>query len=321
MPSRELGPSLSTLAAAQGGVLHRAQILDRGRTEDWIKAQLVARRWARVFPGTYATFTGPLPWLSHAWAAVLYAGRGAVLGGESALLAAGMRRNVAPLPIVVCVPHERNVEPPRGVVYHRRRHLSQLSHAGGGPPRLRLEIAVLETASDQRGAGRAIGVIADACQQRLTTPDRLEQAMALKPRLRWRTELAAVVADVSAGAYSFLEAEYMRRVERPHGLPTGTRQRSVRTGRRRWYRDVEYVGFGVISELDGRLGHEALLDRASDMVRDNAASHSGAATYRFGYVQVTERSCETAGIVADALRRRGWRESVRRCGAECQLRG
>ena len=81
---------------------------------------------------------------------------------------------------------------------------------------------MLDVASAASRNADAIAVLADACQCRRTTPARL-------------------VAD---------------RVERPHGLPTGKRQRRVRPGKTSAYRDVEYVGLGTVAELDGRLGHE-----------------------------------------------------------------
>ena len=312
---------LAELAASQGDVLHRSQILAAGRTDSWIVAQLEARRWQPASLGTYALFTGPLPWQSQAWAALLYAGPGAVLGGESALRGAGMRREGPALPIRVCVPHDRRVREQEGIQIRRRRHLARLAHANASLPRLRFEVAVLETASEQRGVGPAIGVIADACQQRLTSPVRLLSFLPLKPRLRWRHVLIEVIADVATGAYSYLEVTYLRDVERPHGLPTGARQRVVRRGPQRWYRDVEYVGFGVISELDGRLGHESAGDRAADMDRDNAASAGRSVTFRFGYRQVTETPCETAGTIARALLAKGWSGSPRRCSPNCRLWG
>jgi hypothetical protein len=186
-------------------------------------------------------------------------------------------------------------------------------------PRLRFEVAALETASEQQGAGRAIGVIADACQQRLTTPAQLLDALSLKPRLRWRRSLAAAIGDVATGAQSYLEVQYLRRVERPHCLPTAARQRRVVVGRKHAYRDVDYVGYGVVCELDGRLGHESDYDRSNDRDRDNRAADAEAVTLRFGYRQVLDASCETAGIVAGALRRRGWRGRLRRCGPDCRL--
>lgn len=149
-------------------------------------------------PGDVRRLHRPSPlWGSQAWAALSYAGDGAVLGGESALRAAGMRRDGPALPIRVCVPHERLVREQNGIEIRRRRHLAALAHPSASLTRLRFGVAVLETASEQRGLGPAIGVIADACQQRLTTPAQLYRALSLKPRLRWRRTLAAVIDDVA----------------------------------------------------------------------------------------------------------------------------
>lgn len=78
----------------------------------------------------------------------------------------------------------------------------------------------------------------------------------MRPNLPRRAFLVDVLGDVAAGVYSVLEHRSLTRVERPHGPPTGKRQRRVRPGRTSAYRDVEYVGLATVAELDGRLGHE-----------------------------------------------------------------
>ena len=80
--------------------------------------------------------------------------------------------------------------------------------------------------------------------------------------------LRRILSDVVVGAYSVLEREYLNRVERPHRLPTGSRQRRVRSGRAAAYRDIEYVAENTVVELDGRLGHELARDRWDDLDRD-----------------------------------------------------
>jgi hypothetical protein len=134
-----------------------------------------------------------------------------------------------PTSITICVAHERKVQPQAGYVFVRRRHLERLVREHPTLPRLRLEIALLEHASAQSTGGRALGVLADGCQQRLVTPARLRSALSLKPRLRWRRALLSILDDVAAGAYSFLEYAYLRKVERAHRLPTGRRQVPVDT--------------------------------------------------------------------------------------------
>jgi hypothetical protein len=127
-----------------------------------------------------------------------------------------------------------------------------------------------------------------------------------------------VLADVATGAYSALERRYLRDVERPHGLPTGHRQRRVSTGRAVAYRDVEYVGLDTVVELDGRLGHEAATDRWADLDRDLDAAVDRRLTVRFGWRQVLQ-PCRVAAAVATLLRARGWAGDPIPCGPTCPV--
>jgi hypothetical protein len=223
-------------------------------------------------------------------------------------------------PIVVAVDHGRRVSPQDGIEVWRLTGLAAHVQPARQPPRLRLEIAVLLTASRARTPDDAISVIADVCQSRRTTADRLRAALGRLPtNLRFRRALKDILEDVATGAYSYLEVQYLRRVERPHGLPVGSRQRRVRVGRHVWFRDIEYLGFDVIAELDGRLGHESYADRSDDMDRDNVAAREQKQTTRVGYRQAMVTPCATAQVVGDLLRARGWRGSLRRCGPDCPV--
>jgi hypothetical protein len=105
-------------------------------------------------------------------------------------------------------------------------------------------------------------------------------------------------------------------VERPHGLPTGRRQRRVMPGRTVAYRDVEYLGLRTVIELDGRLGHEATEDRWDDMDRDIDAVLSGDITVRLGWRHVLA-ACQAAQAVARILWARGWTGTLTPCSATC----
>lgn len=154
-----------------------------------------------------------------------------------------------------------------------------------------------------------------ACQRRVTTPDRIAAALAQRKKIRWRAATEAMVADVAAGAQSPLEVQYLRRVERAHGLSDGYRQRRV-AGRRVVWIDVSYGSVRV--ELDGRVGH---LEEGAfrDRQRDNAGVASGQSTLRYGYVDVFYDACGVAAEVTAVLTAQGWRGSPRRCGPACAL--
>ena len=131
--------------------------------------------------------------------------------------------------------------------------------------------------------------------------------MAGLPRVRRRKLIESVCADVTAGSTSPLEIRYVAKVVRPHGLPRGAGQAPARTPEEGTaYRDILYEEFGVIVELDGRLGHEAESEVFRDHTRDNAATLTGAATLRFGWLGVVGQPCRIAAQVATLLHIRGW---------------
>ena len=248
-----------------------------------------------------------------------------MLGGVTALhrwapSMAGIVSSAPQRDVVVVVDERRRVWSGTGVEVWRLTDLERHVHPARQPSLLRFESAVLMTASRMPTPDGALGVVADACQSRHTTPHRLLAMLDEMPaNLRLRAVLRDVLADVAVGAYSYLEVHYLREVERPHGLPTGSRQRRVLVGRRPYLRDVEYIGYDVVAELDGRLGHEGFSSRADDMDRDTDTSLTGARTARIGYTQVMTRACATAQRVANLLRRGGWAQRARRCGPGCPV--
>ena len=126
-----------------------------------------------------------------------------------------------------------------------------------------------------------IDLVTRAIQTRRTSAARLLAVARGRSRLTHRRLLANVLGDVAAGAQSALEIEYLRDVERAHGLPDGERQQPFG----RTWQDVRYMRFTTIVELDGRLGHEGM-GRFRDMRRDNAALVRGQATLRYGYFEI-----------------------------------
>lgn len=314
--ARRVRKEVRDLLRSQDGVVSRRQLLPLGIDDNEIERRLRRHEWARVHPGVYVEHTGPLSWEQQAWAAVLYYDPCALADG-SALRAHGLRgfdrRNV---PVIVNV--ERNRTPSRreGVVVRRLAGFESKSNMNLTPPRERVEHALLGEASRKVREDDVLAVIADACQQGRTTVDRLLAALADRPTLRHRRFLLTVLEDVRAGTYSVLEHRYLTHVERPHGLPVGSRQRRVRQGRTPAYRDVDYVDLATVVELDGRVGHDETFDAWSDLDRDVAALVAGDLTVRVGWGQVLE-PCRLAVAVGQILCQRGWTEETQPCGPEC----
>jgi hypothetical protein len=305
---------LARLLDEQDGVVARRQVLALGGTDNDIERLVRRRDLAPLHAGTYVDHTGPPTWRQRARAAVLHH-QPAALSGGSALRWAGVP-GVGDGPVELVVPRARTVVPAPGVAVRRIAAYPTWVLDGLAPPRVVIEHAVLDLASRAPGEDAAVARLGDACQTRRTTPARLLAAVDALPRLPRRRFLLLVLDDVATGAYSALERRYLARVERAHGLPTGRRQRRVRSGRTTAYRDVDYLGLATVVELDGRLGHEATTDRWADLDRDLATAVAGSLTVRIGWQQVLD-PCRLALHLGALLRARGWDGTARPCGPDC----
>jgi very-short-patch-repair endonuclease len=133
--------------------------------------------------------------------------------------------------------------------------------------------------------------------------------------LEWRARVSAALLFCGEGAVASHGS-----AARLHGLPQARRQRGVLTGGRRGRTDNDYAPFGVVVELDGRLGHEAE-GIFRDRTRDNITTVSGKSTLRFGWADVAAHPCEVAQDVGLLLGSRGWRGRLKRCGVGCRVSG
>ncbi|MEV0801181.1 type IV toxin-antitoxin system AbiEi family antitoxin domain-containing protein [Kribbella sp. NPDC050281] len=306
------------LRRRQRGTFSRAQALAHGITDKVLGRRCRALQIQRVHPGVYVDFTGPLPWGTRVWAAWLAYGPEAALAGQTALRQYGVEGRWIDDTIHLALPHSRRVDGRPGVVVSRHRDLPAQLQGSREPPMVRLEVALLTTASTAADVSRKAAILLDACRQRRTTPARLIGELDVLPKLPTRRVLRQILLDGVEGVQSFLEQVYLRRVERLHRLPRGTRQARVEStgGGQVFYRDVEYTPYDLIVELDGRAGHSDSLSQWRDMGRDNLAALSGKVTLRFGY-QLVAHPCEAAAQVAAALRLRGWSRSPRPCSPTC----
>ncbi|NHC13695.1 hypothetical protein [Motilibacter deserti] len=306
---------LMQVAQKQGCVISRGQALQVLSTDalDW---RLESGRWRTVHRAVYCVDQGPLTPLGEIWAAVLACGRGATASHGSAAWLWGLL-DAPPAQPTIVIPADRRIAPPAGVHVRRSKLLHGSTHPSAAPRRTRLEHTVLDLAATARTLDDALALVAQAVQRRLTTPERLRDAASRHGRFHRRRDVLGVLDDVAAGAHTLLELRYLRDVERRHGLPTGRRQAREVVSVATVYRDVDYEDYGVLIELDGRLGHSRPQDIWRDMARDNAVTLGARATLRYGYPDVTGRPCEVAKQVGTLLIARGWTGPIRRCGATC----
>jgi len=316
--TRQLPEEISNLLGRQAGVITRAQALASGMTRHAVEARLNSRRWQRLHVGVYAAYSGRPTRESMMWAAVLGVRSGAVLSHQTAAELHGLLDAREGRAVHVVVRSGSAAAPMKGVVIHYSQRVDVARHPVLEPPRTRLEETVLDLAAEEATPARATAWILSACASRRTTPDRLRAAMESRPRIRGRKMLLAALGDARTGVESILEHSYLYRVERPHGLPDGVRQRRTLTGGVSRYEDVRYEEYGVIVELDGRGAHPEG-ERWRDIRRDNASAANGLITLRYSYADVMERPCRVADEIVRTLGGRGYTGGARRCGPSCVL--
>ena len=297
----------------QDGIATYAQLVAGGVNRVDIERRLRRNELRRVHPRVYADHTGPLTWTQRAWAAVLYAAPAFLCWAS---LEQPKGRDVGD-PIHVAIDRSRRVRPQDGLVIHRLADLAPRTY-GGIPPRLNVEDNAFLMAHEARTEIDAIAAFAQVAGRSYVTAASLRAALERYPSLRRRLLIAGMIDDVEAGTHSVLEHGYLTKVERPHGLPVGTRQ-APRTGPSgNQFRDVEYPAYGLVVELDGALGHESWRDQARDADRDlDDLARLGSVTARLRWHQVFETPCRTAERVGRILARNGWTDEISPCGDGC----
>jgi very-short-patch-repair endonuclease len=313
---QQLPQQAGRLARRQAGVITRAQAMAAGLTRHAVYARLASGRWQRLHAGVYAAYSGPVARESRLWAAVLGARPGAVLCHQTAAELHGLLEPRKGGAIHVMARRGSIVAPMSGVVVTYSGRVDAARHPTLEPPRTRLDETVLDLAEMERTATGATAWILDACASRRTTPEKLLAAMDARPRMRRRKILLAALGDARIGIQSILEHGYLHKVERPHGLPEGNRQRQTLVAASFRYEDIRYEKYGVIVELDGQQAHPEG-ERWRDTRRDNFSAASGLITLRYTYADIMERPCEVADEVARALASRGYTGGARRCGDSC----
>lgn len=306
LPRHDPSADLLALAELQAGVLSTEQLLGHGLPRHSVERLVRQGHWQRLDRSVYLTAPGQPSWPALAWAGVLLGGDRARLGGSAAGFAHGLL-DQAPDPITVFVPGAQMTRSRDHWSFRREGAGAREPRSPGSPPRTTVEDTVLDLC-DLGTAGEAVGWVTQAVQSRRTTVHQLGSALRRRRRARHRRLLEELLGDVAAGAESALELRYLRDVERAHGLPAGDRQHR----RHAFRRDVTYRRFGLVVELDGRLGHEGR-GRFRDMWRDNVTTVGGEVTLRYGHADVSERPCLVARQVGSVLVGRGWVGELARC--------
>lgn len=315
--------SLPELLDFQSQVVSRRQILGYGVPESTILSKTKSGTWQRLQRGTYATFSGVPPREARLWAALLWAGPGAVLSHESAAEVHGLVDKPGKI-IHVTVP--ANLDPARyrkipGVVVHRSRNVRRQRLPPWQLPRTPVEETVLDLVATSKSFDDAYAWLSRATGRGLASAETIKEALTARKRMRWRGWLTEALGDVADEVMFPLERRYVHDVERAHGLPAARRQARRQSASGVRFLDNYYDAYRLCVELDGRSSHPPE-QKWQDADRDNDNLLAGdVQTVRFGLRDVTVRRCEQAARLAAFLIRRGWDgASLHPCGTGCPVR-
>jgi len=312
---------LRATASLQAGVIARKQAVKAAMSARAVDWKVRTGEWQRVHAGVYATFTGTLPRLAQLWAAVLYAGQGAMLSHESAAELQGLVAGPGEV-IHVTVPAGRRVTAVPGLVVHVSDVPERLArYPAGEPPMTLPPDTVIDLCQACASVDDVYGWVTSALGRNEVPVNAVDLLVAVKSRkkLRWRVELTEAIVAGSDGAHSVLELLWDKNVELAHGLPPCSRQVPfAKAGGQVGFRDREYLPWGVIVELDGREQHPEHR-RPADNARDRQASVEGKETLRYGWRETRYEGCQSAVEVIRVLWRRGWCGRPRACSKDCPV--
>ena len=186
-------------ASQQAGVVTRKQAIKAAMSARAIEWKVLAAEWQRVHTGVYATFTGELTRRAQLWAAVLYAGDGAVLSYHSAGELQGLVEK--PVDVIhVTVPASRRVRAFPGLVIHLSDAPRRLArYPEGEPPMTLVADTVIDLAEACTSVDDVYGWVARAFGRDDVAMNAVDLLVAVKSRkkLRWRAELTEAIAAAS----------------------------------------------------------------------------------------------------------------------------
>ena len=259
-------PRWQELALRQDRVLSRRQGLLGGLSEDAWQWRLDLGSWQAVLPGVAVTHSGPVTERQRIWAAVLYAGTGAAVSGDAALMLNGFG-GFDQLVVDVAIPVPRQVVAQPGLRIHRTTRLREALHPIRSPAQPRLPRAVLDSVAWAPSNRAAEWRAAAAVQQRLVTVTQLRTELGNLPQLRRRALVTAVLLDVERGAHAQTELDFLRLLRRNRLPAPDELQMRVRAGSTR-YLDAAWHRQRVAVEIDGA-HHRRVESWNADTLRAN----------------------------------------------------
>ena len=290
--SRERGSGTERLLRRQAGVISRAQAVDAGLSPDAVDRRLAARRWLPVHPRVYRDRAHPPSDAARVWAAVLWAGEGAVLSGVAA---EWWHRPVGALtgPVTVTVPRRRSPRPRPDVEVRRRDlpaadRMSLRGLAVTAPALTALEAAVESGVSGARFHDRAVRAGLDV--------DEVSRAYS---------------RGLGCAGSASMRTLLVGAAERSDSVARRLLVRRLRTARLVGWRTAHPVpGLGpavafpqvrIAIQVEGWAGHLDSDRRGADAWRRSVASRSGWTVLRYSWQDLTSRPAVVVAEIGDAV--------------------
>lgn len=310
--------ALEWLLTRQNQVVSRSQLRAIGHTDSAVRTWM-RRGWIQIHVGVYGTHAGVLTRVQQEWAACLALWPAALARISALPIASGRSSVSAATPLHVVVASGSASSRLDGVVVHEKLDFQAGARWSVGPPRQRVEVAVLDQLRGVRDVYAHVELVTRACREGWVSTAAVRRELERRARVTHRELVWNLLDDVDRGSHSVLEQEFVTRVVRAHGLPEGRRQVPAISQGALIRRDAVMEDFGIVYELDGWMFHRSGAQREADLARDLAAAVDGLTTIRLGWQQVTRSPCVTARMIAQLLRRRAWDGQATACSATCRV--
>jgi len=300
LQERSPDPAIASLAAAQYGVVSRAQLIDLGVERGAIALRLERGRLHVIHRGVYGVGHRLLTRQGRWMAAVLAGGAGAVLSHRSAAAHWGV---LPPSSREADVTVSRSLRCRRGLRFHHSRLPADEVTVRDGIPvtstsRTLLDLAAVLNTEQLRRAAHEAEV------RRLWDHVSLADLLARHPRRPGAAAVRAIVAAPDQGiTRNRLERRFLAVLDR-HGLPRPATNVAMHAGHHFIEPDCVWRRERVIVELDGHATHGTRASFEDDRARDRALVAAGWRVIRITWRQLRDEPAAVAGDVRAALARR-----------------
>ncbi len=302
-PAPILPSRVADLTRRQDGLVTRTQATGAGATIAQIDGELRTGRWTRVLPEVYSTAgPGPTPttFIRAVW---LWAGAGAVIEGEAALIWQG--RSARPLTEVTVSCGGRNLRPPRDPLWpiRIRRHVV---HEFWTVRWNRIDTVRSEYAIAQLLPAVGPAVLDEAVRRRWVTVDQVAEVHRCLSPGRGSVVRGTILAAAEGGAISEAERLLQRHL-RAAGIRGWRANAPVRLGSEVRIGDIVFTEVRLLVEIDGFAFHTDHARFRDDRRRQNAFTLAGWTVLRFTWWDLTtepERAVRDIQATLDRLRNR-----------------